>query len=107
MSLRHYVNELPVTGGDYITVILNSDSTSALLDYSTYVLIHCYLYQWNFSGTPNIGTPFPYYSHTAPIRIPKDMVMVWEAYHKAVPLLGVPEISLDYIDTSHLYYNCL
>ena len=28
-------------------------------------------------------------------RIPKDMGMVWEAYHKGVPLLGVPEISLD------------
>ena len=37
---------------------------------------------------------FPYYSHTIPIRIPKDMGMVWaiiwEAYHKGVPLLGVP-----------------
>ncbi len=33
---------------------------------------------------------FPYYSHTTPIRIPKDMGIVWEAYHKAVPL-GVPE----------------
>ena len=31
-----------------------------------------------FSGTPNIGTPFPYYSHTTPIWIPKDMGMVWE-----------------------------
>ena len=38
---------------------------------------------------------FPYYSHTTPIRIPKDMGMVWEAYHKGVPLLGVPEISLE------------
>ncbi len=34
---------------------------------------------------------FPYYSHTTPIRIPKDMGMVWEAYRKGVPLLGVPE----------------
>ena len=34
---------------------------------------------------------FPYYSHTTPIRIPKDMGMVWEASHKGVPLLGVPE----------------
>ena len=34
---------------------------------------------------------FPYYSHTTPIRIPKDMGIVWEAYHKGVPLLGVPE----------------
>ena len=38
---------------------------------------------------------FPYYSHTTPIRIPKDMGMVWEAYQKGVPLLGVPGISLD------------
>ena len=38
---------------------------------------------------------FPYYSHTTPVRIPKDMGMVWEAYHKGVPSLGVPEISLD------------
>ena len=29
------------------------------------------------------------YSHTTPIRIPKDMGIVWEAYHKGVPLLGV------------------
>ena len=30
-----------------------------------------------FSGTPNNGTPWaPYYSHTTPIRIPKDMGMV-------------------------------
>ena len=50
-----------------------------------------------FSGTPKNGTPYPYYSHTTPIRIPKDMGMVWEAYHKGVPLLGVPGISLDCI----------
>ena len=35
--------------------------------------------------------PFPYYSHTTPIRIPWSMGMVWEAYRKGVPLLGVPE----------------
>ena len=33
---------------------------------------------------------FPYYSHTTPIRIPKDMGIVWETYDKWVPLLGVP-----------------
>ena len=38
---------------------------------------------------------FPYYSHTTPIRIPKDMGIVWEAYHKGVPLLGVPGIALE------------
>ena len=31
-----------------------------------------------FSGTPNNGTPFWEASHTTPIRIPKDMGMVWE-----------------------------
>ena len=44
-----------------------------------------------FSGTPNNGTPLWEASHTIPIRIPKDMRMVWEASHKGVPLLGVPE----------------
>ena len=38
---------------------------------------------------------FPCYSHTTPIRIPKDMGIVWEAYHKGVPLLGVPENPID------------
>ena len=38
---------------------------------------------------------FPFYSHTTPIRILKDMGMVWEAYHKGVPVLGVPGITLD------------
>ena len=46
--------------------------------------------QWD----PLMGS-FPYYSHSTPIRIPKDMGMVWEAYHKGVPLLGVPENSLN------------
>ena len=36
----------------------------------------------------------PYYSRTTPIRIPKDMGIVWEAYHKGVPLLGVPGMTL-------------
>ena len=38
---------------------------------------------------------YPYYSHTTPIRILKDMGIVWEAYQKGVPLLGVPGITLD------------
>ena len=42
---------------------------------------------------------FPYYSHTAPIRIPKDMGIVWESYHKGVPSLGVPE---NILETNHL-----
>ena len=33
---------------------------------------------------------FPYYSHTTPIRIPKGMGMVWEAYHKGGPIVGGP-----------------
>ena len=37
----------------------------------------------------------PYYSHTTPIRIPKDMGIVWETYHKGVPLLKVPENIID------------
>ena len=35
--------------------------------------------------------------HTTPPRIPKDMGRVWETYHKGVPLLGVPENTLDII----------
>ena len=34
-------------------------------------------------------------THTIPTRIPKDMGMVWEAYHTRVPLLGVPGTSLE------------
>ena len=41
---------------------------------------------------------FPYYSHSTPIRIPKDMGIVWEAYHKGVPSLGVPGITLEIPD---------
>ena len=43
--------------------------------------------------------PIPlYYSHTTPIRIRKDMGMVWEDYHNGVPLLGVPGITLDFME---------
>ena len=38
---------------------------------------------------------FPYYSHTIPVRIAKDMGMVWEGYHKGVPLLGVSGSTLE------------
>ena len=49
-----------------------------------------------FSGTPNNGTPWtPYYSHTTPIRILKDIGIVWESYHKGVPY--VPQSSTPYI----------
>ena len=39
---------------------------------------------------------FPYYSHTIPISSGILMGVVWEAYHKRVPLLGVPENPIDY-----------
>ena len=51
-----------------------------------------------FQGPRIMGPPlvsFPHYSHTTPTRIPKDMGIVWEAYHKRVPLLGVPENPID------------
>ena len=38
---------------------------------------------------------FPYYSHTTPIRILKDMGIVWETYQKGVPLMKVPENILE------------
>ena len=38
-----------------------------------------------FSGTINNGTRHPCYFHTTPIRMPKDVEIVWEAYHKDVP----------------------
>ena len=47
--------------------------------------------QWDFQGPPIMGP----LTHNVPIKIPKDMGMVWEAYHKEVPLLGVPGITLE------------
>ena len=38
-----------------------------------------------------------------PIRNPKDMGIVWEAYHKGVPLLGVPGITLEWDPQQHFY----
>ena len=38
---------------------------------------------------------FPYHSHKNPWRYGNGMGIVWEAYHKEVPLLGVPEITLE------------
>ena len=53
-----------------------------------------------FSGTPNNGTPYQYYSHTTPIFESKrhgshGMGIVWEAYHQGVPWLGVHGITLE------------
>ena len=38
---------------------------------------------------------FPYHSHIFRDSYGSGMGIVWEAYHKGVPLLGVPRISLD------------
>ena len=52
-------------------------------------------------GPPENGKRDPYYSlYHSHFGIPKDMGMVWEAYHKGVPLLGVPEISLEFWNVS-------
>ena len=40
---------------------------------------------------------FPYHSHTIPISLGILMGIVWEAYHKGVQLLGVPENPTDSI----------
>ena len=60
----------------------------------------CFTMSVGISGTPDYGTPYPYYSHTTRIRILKGtgycVGRVWKAYHKGVPLLGVPGITLDY-----------
>ena len=40
---------------------------------------------------------FPYYSHTIPISLGILMGIVWEASHKQVPLLGVPENAIDQV----------
>ena len=38
---------------------------------------------------------FPYHSHMNPQRYGNSMGIVWAAYHKGVPVLGVPEITLN------------
>ena len=38
---------------------------------------------------------FPYYSHTFRDSCGSGMGIVWETYHKGVPLLGVPGITLE------------
>ena len=39
---------------------------------------------------------FPYHSHIFRDSYGSGMGIVWEAYHKGVPLLGVPENPIDY-----------
>ena len=38
---------------------------------------------------------FPYHSHIFRDSYGSGMGIVWEAYHKGVPLLGVPENPID------------
>ena len=45
------------------------------------------------AGSPNNGR---YYSRTLSISLGILMGIVWEAYHKGVPLLGVPENPTDF-----------
>ena len=48
--------------------------------------------QWDFQGPLIMGPPYG----KLPILFPYgSMGIVWEAYHKGVPLLGVPGITLD------------
>ena len=47
-------------------------------------------HQWDFQGPPMVS--FPYYSHNIPIRTPKDMGMVWEAYLLDVVFLVNPTL---------------
>ncbi len=46
-------------------------------------------------GPPKMVS-FPYYAHTIPISLGILMGVVWEAYHKGFPLLGVPGITLEH-----------
>ena len=45
---------------------------------------------------PPYGKRDPYYSHIFRDSYGSGMGRVWEAYHKGVPLLGVPENPIDY-----------
>ena len=40
---------------------------------------------------------FPYYSHIFRDSYLSGMGIVWETYHKGVPLLGVPENPTEYM----------
>ena len=44
---------------------------------------------------PPYGKRDPYYSHIFRDSYGSGMEIVWEAYHKGVPLLGVPENPID------------
>ena len=62
--------------------------------------------QGRFQGPPIMGPPygklpilFPYHSHIFRDSYGNGMGIVWEAYHKGVPLLGVPEDPTDKMGT--------
>ena len=42
-----------------------------------------------------VSFPYPYHSHISRDSYGSGMGIVWQAYHKGVPLLGVPENSID------------
>ena len=48
---------------------------------------------------------FPYHSHIFRDSYGSDMGIVWEAYHKGVPLLGVPGITLDVWESTRDIYQ--
>ena len=50
---------------------------------------------------------FPYHSHIFRDSYGSGMGIVWEAYHKAVPLLGVPENPIDTIFKANSPFCCL
>ena len=43
---------------------------------------------------------FPYHSHIFGDSYGSGMGIVWEAYHKGVPLLGVPENPIEFNSTT-------
>ena len=68
----------------------NQSSLFLLLLPTGSALLITRLHQQKIQVPAIVGPPFPYYSHTIPIRIPSSMGMIWEAYGKGVPLLRVP-----------------
>ena len=46
---------------------------------------------------PPYGKRDPYYSHIFRDSYGSGMGIVWEAYHKGVPLLGVPENPIEWV----------
>ena len=59
--------------------------------------------QWDFRRPPIMGPLGP---HTIPIRIPKDMGMVWEAYQKGSHYWESLESPLNGNYKSSFSFNC-